>query len=139
MLINLKSCAGKTEPNSGKIELVRRLPAQIASPCIVDYQFEVNAHDNYYLLVLKVESLLRLTCQRCLLEFSYHYQNRSELAICNSEKVAEQMMSQYDCIVSDHGQVDLKEIITDELNLYTPEFHLETSDCDIEISNYIKK
>lgn len=80
--------------------------------------------------------MLILTCQRCLGEFSYHYSNLTEVAVCDSDETAEKMMNQYDCLVSTN-QVDLQEIVTDELHLYAPEFHFDLNECDHGVDKFI--
>lgn len=139
MLINLKTYSAKEGPQQIKIELDQRLPARIASPCVVNCQFDVKAMDNYYLLTLRSEAMMRISCQRCLDEFSHHYVNQTELAVCNSEEMAEKMLEQYESIVSERNEVDLVELVTDELHLYAPEFHSSTKECDNEASKFIAK
>jgi uncharacterized protein len=52
--------------------------------------------------------------------------------------MAEKLMSQYDSVVSTNNQVDLLELVTDELLLYAPEFHLDPEECDKSIQKWIK-
>lgn len=137
MIINLKIFAARGEEESVKIELQERLPAFISGPAILNCHFNVKMQGNYYLLTLKADSKLKAICQRCLNEFEYHYVNETVLAVCNSDTMAEQLMDQYECVVSDNNQVDLKELLTDELYLYGPEFHPEVTDCDTEVNRYI--
>jgi uncharacterized protein len=135
MLINLKACAAKNKQRM-IFEVSERLPEQLASPCSVNCEFELVPLERYYLMKFTLDSKLLVTCQRCLSEFSFHYVNHNELALCDSEERAEQMMSDYECIVAE-TQIDLLQIITDDLHLYTPMFHLEIKDCDHEIDVFI--
>ncbi len=130
MLINLKTCAAHRAPQIEKIELNTRLPSHIVPPCLVNCQFDVKAYADYYLMSLHVESMLVLICQRCLGEFTYHYTNQTVLAICKSDEIAAKMMGQFECIAADSNQIDLVELLTDELHLYTPQFHPLAEDCN---------
>jgi uncharacterized protein len=136
MLINLKTAAANHGQQVLTLVIEERLPSHLHSPCVINCQFTVSSFDNYYLVKLKSDSLLTLTCQRCLGEFSYPYSNQTELAVCAGEEVAEKMMGQYDCIVSEY-QVDLQALLADELHLYAPEFHLDHRDCDHEVDRFI--
>lgn len=137
MLINLKTCAAKAEQQETKIELHERIPGHISLPCIADCCFFVDSFDNYYLMKLDIDVRLLITCQRCLHEFIHHYKNQTVLAVCNSDEMAEKLMAQYECVASHNNQIDLKELVADELYLYAPEFHLETSDCNSEVNQFI--
>ncbi len=136
MRINLKTSAARSEHQSLSIEIQDRLPEHLNSPCIINCSFEVKGFQNYYLVDLKSDSNLTVTCQRCLSDFSYPYSNQTELAVCNSEEIAEKMMDRYDCIVATN-EVDLEELLTDELYLFTPEFHLDHNYCDREMDSFI--
>lgn len=137
MLINLKSSAANDGQECVKLVLNERLPEHVNAPCELACQFSVEYLDNYYLVHLNVDARLRITCQRCLKEFKHDYKNQTALAICYSDERAEKLMEQYECIVSAHNEVDLKELLTDELHLYSPAFHRDLKDCDTEISRFI--
>jgi uncharacterized protein len=136
MLINLKTYAAINEQQSLMIEIQDRLPGHLCSPCLINCLFKVKPFKNYYLITLKCDSILTVVCQRCLGEFAHHYSNQTELAICDSDETAENMMSDYECIVS-NSQVNLQELLTDELYLYAPQFHLDFKDCDHETDVFI--
>ncbi|MBA2656480.1 MAG: DUF177 domain-containing protein [Tatlockia sp.] len=138
MLVNLKIIAEQDAQQSQDIEISGRLPGHLHSPCVVHCLFQAKAYKDYYLLTLRSDAALTITCQRCLTEFSHQYSNTTELAICDSDETAERMMNHYDCIVSDY-RIDLGEIITDELYLYSPEFHLDIDQCNDEIAKYINQ
>lgn len=138
MLINLKTSAGLAEQHA-RIELQERLPVFILSPCVLECQYKVTAQADYYLVNLKVNAVLTLICQRCLHDFSYDYTNQLELAVCDSEQKAEKLMTLHECIVASHNQVNLVELLTDELHLYVPKYHPQRSDCDEEVSCFIRQ
>ncbi|KTD22302.1 metal-binding, possibly nucleic acid-binding protein [Legionella lansingensis] len=137
MLINLKTLSAKAEGEHIVLELRERLPTHLISPCTVNCHFSVEKCNDYYLLHLNVESNLGIICQRCLQEFSYHYDNTSELAIVSCDEMADKLMEQFECVVADNNQVDLKELVTDELHLYIPELHAKSSDCDHNVDKFI--
>ncbi|OCH99325.1 metal-binding protein [Legionella jamestowniensis] len=135
-MINLKAAAVKAAPELVTLELHERLPAHVKPVCKVSCKFSVEEQSRYYLLTLSVNSNLKITCQRCLKEFNYQYANETQLAICSSEEMAERLMSQYESVIADNNEVDLVELVTDELHLYTPELHSEIADCD-DINHFI--
>ncbi|RMX18404.1 metal-binding protein [Legionella jordanis] len=137
MLVNLKNLAAQNEETSVNLELEERLPPQLLGPCQITCHFSVQRVDNYYVLDLSVNSNLTSVCQRCLKEFSYPYNNQTRLAIVDSEAMADRLMEQYECVVSDGYQVNLKELVTDELHLYAPQMHDKISDCDSEMKHFI--
>lgn len=136
MIINLKTSAASDEQQALTIEIKDRLPAHLNSPCIINCNFVAKVYENYYILNLNSKANLAITCQRCLGKFDYPYSNQTELAICKTDEIAEQLMNRYDCMVA-ANEVDLQEILTDELNLYTPEFHPDQKACDHEIDRFI--
>lgn len=137
MLINLKTHATNTKPGNIHANINDRIPANIKGPCSLNCNFSVSAMNDYFLLNLDVQAELIIICQRCVSEFPYHYENKTTLAICHSDARAEELANDYECIVSQHGEVDLIELLTDELHLYTPEFHSDFNDCDREIGRFI--
>lgn len=136
MKICLRTHAKQDRRAPVRVSIHDRLPVFVKSPCELACDFQVEAHRDYYLLTLDVQGMLELTCQRCLGDFQYDYHNQSKLAVCRSEEVAEKLMASYECIVSEEGEVDLVEIITDELHLYCPEKHSELMACDVLIHQY---
>lgn len=137
MIINLKQSSAKNEQQRVSIEIDQRLPMHLSSPCVINCQFTVKPLKDYYLIEINSDAKLSVTCQRCLGEFSHSYSNQSELAVCDTDEIAERLMNQYECIVSS-DEIDLQELLTDELNLYLPEFHPGFKDCDHEIEVFIK-
>jgi uncharacterized protein len=138
MLINLRSCALRAQLERVSLEITKRLPANIEPPCSLVCEFQVQAVDHYFLLTLKVEGDITIICQRCLHSFQHHYLNSSVLAVCQTDELAEQMLSQYETIVSKNNELDLVEIVSDELYLYSPELHPDISQCDHDVDKYIR-
>ena len=55
----------------------------------------------------------------------------------DKEELAETLMEEYECVVANHFNVNLEELIIDELHLYGPEKHMEGEPClDIETANH---
>ncbi|MGQ3890967.1 YceD family protein [Legionella sp. CNM-4043-24] len=138
MLINLKTCALNTRSEPVTLENITRLPANIEGPCTLVCEFQVQKVDNYFLLSLKVEGDLTIICQRCLHTYRHHYVNSSTLAVCDTDEMAERLLPEYESIVADNNQVELVELISDELYLYSPEMHAEISECDRSVDQYIR-
>lgn len=137
MFINLKNSAEKAKPQQVKLELMERLPAHINAPCTVECQFKVQAYENYYLITLDVDASLSVICQRCLGEFHYHHINQVTLAVCD-ETMVDKLMINYECVVSQNGEVDLQHLLTDELHLYLPEYHQDLDFCDQSMEEFIQ-
>lgn len=137
MIINLKTSAASDHSQRVQITIAERIPANIEGPCVVDCEFKVRREDNYYLLTLVANSKLTMICQRCLHEYPYDYSNNTVLAICESDEQAVKLMSQYECITSQNNQVNLNDLLTDDLYLYTPENHIDLEDCDKVVNGFI--
>lgn len=137
MLINLRSCTARDQSKLIEIELVERLPENIVTPCTVNCNYEVQSSSDYYLLSMQVKGLIQIECQRCLSTFSYNYDNQTTLAACSSEEMAEKLLSDYETVVAENNQVDLKELIIDELILNCPKKHLDINDCDSDVERFI--
>jgi uncharacterized protein len=137
MLINLKTNTINAESQKVVVEITERLPANIEGPCVVNCDYNIEKCADYFILTLAINSKLTITCQRCLNEFQHDYSNQTVLAVCHSDERAVELMSNYECVVAKNNQVDLIELITDELYLYTPDNHQDISDCDKVVSEYI--
>jgi len=137
MLINLKTCALNTRSEPVKLDNFTRLPANIEPPCSLLCEFQVQSVDNYFLLHLKVEGDLNIICQRCLHTFNHHYHNSSTLAVCDNDELAERLLPQYESVVATNNQVDLIELLSDELYLYSPDMHPEIDQCDRSVEQYL--
>lgn len=138
MKICLKTYAKQERHKQIPVHLSDRLPVYVQSPCELQCDLQVEAHKNYYLLMMKVQGTLLLTCQRCLGDFSYHYENETKLIVCPSDAIAEQYMDLFECIVSSDGEVDLIDILTDDLYLFCPEKHEDPCACDSGFSEWIE-
>jgi uncharacterized protein len=120
-----------------ELELNQRLPVNIEPPCQLRCTYQVFDHESYYKLTLEVESNLTIICQRCLQSFKYSYKNNTNIAICSTEALAEKMLHEYETIVSENALVDLKEVLTDEMHLYTPKNHIDIEACSKDVSQYL--
>lgn len=128
-MLHLQDLA-KQDSHTETITLKDRLPSFLSGPCQLKVTYKVEAKDDFYLIHLHVLGELKINCQRCTQEFNYLYDNSTLIAVCRSDERAEQLLDQYECIVSSNGHVLLSDLITDELHLYAPQFHFETKDCD---------
>lgn len=137
MKICLKTSAKQLNTEPVIVRISERLPMHIHLPCDLSCKFQVDAHHEYYLVTLNVTGTLELVCQRCVAGFQYEYSNQTQVAVCQAEDVAENLMTSYECIVSKSNEIDLTEILTDELHLFCPEKHLNTADCDDSIQQYV--
>lgn len=137
MKICLKTYAKESGQQRAVIKLQERLPERICNPCELTCDFRVASYDNYYLLTLDIAGPIDITCQRCLQLFPDDYYNQSKLAVCINDTVAESLMEHFECIVADDHQVDLADIVADDLHLFSPEKHYNSTDCSVEISQWI--
>src|SRR3990167_3467885 len=137
MKIILSKAVFDTLQGPFQIQIDERLPSFILSPCTIGYHYKFSKHADYYLLELTLQGEIHISCQRCLGDFKYPYKNKSIVAVCRSEDVAERLMASYDCIVSDTNEVDLSQIITDDIHLYCPEKHAEIYECDATACTYL--
>lgn len=137
MNICLKSLARQNAPQHANITLQARLPEYIRAPCELSCDYYAVSYNTYYLLMLDIVGRLSLTCQRCLKPFYYDYKNNTKLAVCGNDSMAEILLEQYECVVSADYHVDLIDILTDDLYLFLPEKHLNSSDCDTAVSGFI--
>lgn len=131
MNICLKTYAKQTRPTTTVVTLSERLPSWIESSCKVECTFQIQSTKDYYLLQATVHGTLPITCQRCLSVVEYPYESSIELALCQSEEKADQLMSTFDCIVVDHHQFNLEDVLTDELHLSSPEIPHEIAACHL--------
>ena len=137
MKICLKTYAKESGQQRAVIKLQERLPERISNPCELTCDFRVASYDNYYLLTLDIAGAIDVTCQRCLQLFPDDYHNQSKLAVCINDAVAESLMEHFECIVADDHQVDLADIVADDLHLFSPEKHYNSTDCSAEMSQWI--
>ena len=137
-MLNLLDLA-KQNQHSQTLIITERLPDFLPAPCTVTVLFQVEAKDDFYLINLHVKGELHIVCQRCLSEFVHPYDNQTVIAVCRSEERANQLLEQYECIVSSNCQVALDDLVSDELHLYVPQFHPDLNDCDSEIRQILEQ
>ncbi|WP_058522941.1 YceD family protein [Legionella birminghamensis] len=138
MLINLKKHPEYKEYQKASIELTERLPPHIQPPCHLTCQFKIGFCQYYYLLSMTVSGNIQVICQRCLNEFSHEYVNSTELALCASEAIAEKLMADFESVVYEKEEIDLRELVTDELYLYSPTTHEDIHECNSDIKQYLE-
>lgn len=127
----------KQGPRQQTLLVSERLPTFLSKPCTLHVEYKVEAKDKFHLINLHVSGDLTIICQRCMDEFAFAYDNETMIAACRTDERAEQLIDQYECIVVEEGQVALDDLVIDELHLYVPLFHPETSDCSSEINQYL--
>lgn len=137
MLIDLKASAQSHHTHTASFEINERLPSFLEGPCVVACQYVIEKRQDFYLISLQTAADLSLICQRCLQTFKHAYTNNTELAVFESEELAEKHMSEYECFVAKTRQIDLVELVTDELYLYCPTMHVDTQVCDDEVGRYL--
>ena len=136
MNICLKTYAKQASPYTCVSNLQERLPARVEGPCDITCTFHVAAASDHYLLNFEASGDVHIICQRCLGTFLHAYHNKTTLAICPNDEIAEQLMDSYECIVG-RGEIDLDDVLADDLHLFLPEKHLDYAQCDAEISQLI--
>jgi uncharacterized protein len=135
-MLFLQDMARQGEQTS-TVTLNERLPHFITSSVCLQVNYHIEANDDFYLIHLHVHGTLSIQCQRCLDEFDFPYDNMTIVAVCRTDERAEQILEQYECIVSPSLQVSLEEILIDELHLYAPQFHPEVNDCSNEVNQIL--
>lgn len=120
-----------------QLTVTERLPSFVVAPCQLDVTFQVELKEDFYLIHLEVKGDLTVVCQRCMNEFKLDYNNPTVVAVARSDERAEQLLEQYECIVSSNWQVSLDDLVVDDLHLYVPQFHQEIKDCDEEINQFL--
>jgi len=131
MRLNLKDLQKNTEKSHAVLEITDRLPPQFAKPCTVEVDYQVRKIQDYYLIDLHTTADVTIHCMRCAEEVKLPYENETTIAVCNSDTRAETLLKDYECIVTRDHIVDLTDIITDELHLYSPQFHPDKSNCNL--------
>ncbi|HHJ0475419.1 TPA: DUF177 domain-containing protein, partial [Legionella pneumophila] len=120
-----------------EVILNERLPSFVSPGCHLHASYHIEAKDDFYLIHLRVQGNLNSICQRCMENFTVCYNNSTVIAVCRSDERAEQLLSQYECLVSSNWQVDLNELIIDELHLYAPQVHPDINECANEINEIL--
>ncbi|KGP63923.1 metal-binding protein [Legionella norrlandica] len=135
-MIHLQELAKQGQQES-EVALSERLPSFIRPVCHLKAIYHVEAKEDVYLIHLNVQGNLSIICQRCMDDFTVGYENSTVIAVCRNDERAEQLLSQYECVVSSNWQVDLNELIIDELHLYAPQFHSDFNECNSEINEIL--
>lgn len=130
MNIDLKKKAQLGKASLETVFIDERLPSHITDPFELKCQYEVESKGEFYLLKLYEEAQLKITCQRCSQVYSYDYHLVTELAVCSDDKIAEKYQTLYDVIVAQDYLIDLKDILIDNLHLFSPQFHENIESCD---------
>lgn len=138
MQISLKTYAKQAILEQVNIHLQGRLPEHIQAPAKLTCDVQVEYYNDYYLVTLKVAGVLTIACQRCLNTFEHDYANQTTLAVSMSEDIADSLMTNFECLVAVDDEIDLAEILTDELYLYSPNKHENIMNCDVEIRQWIR-
>ncbi len=138
MYIHLKNASNIINRQVISVTVQERLPFFVQKPVDLDCVFQVQFHNNYYLFLLQSEGTIDLTCQRCLGSFAHTLKMDLKLAICQQESMRPHLETRYDCIINTDDELNVVELITDELHLSLPEKHLDSMDCDKNISQYIQ-
>jgi len=133
MIIALNTAAG---PQHITLEINERLPAWIRSPCEITCQYEVKAAGNMHLLRFTASGVFAIVCQRCLQSIDYAYTQAHEVAVCAHERDMLSLMTEYDCVVGEQGEVDLRELLTDELVMSLPQIPHAIEDCTFDLAQF---
>lgn len=132
----MKICLHKCEENKKYgpvlLEIKHRLPFNLKKVSDVECIYTIKRCRDYYLLELEVSANTEIECQRCLQDFTHHYNNKSNIAVCKSEEVAEKVLTEHESLVSANNEVDLTEIVTDDLHLFCPEKHEKLEFCALK-------
>lgn len=109
----------------------KRMPSHVESIGVVHCQYELIKQPDHYQLKLMTQCELTLCCQRCMDSFNYEYQNKTEIGLCDSDKIAEKIMESLDPVVLKGATIPFETLILDELHLYLPLFHQHENLCKL--------
>lgn len=114
--------AGETLRGSQALDTLSRL-----APCLNDTEGVVDVELDFGVDAGRVRTIsghlhatLHLVCQRCLAPMDWPLDVELQLGIVGSEDAAEQLPEQYDPLVIEDGQLDIRALIEDELLLALP-------------------
>tara|TARA_Y100001947_G_C10348081_1_gene308970 strand:+ start:3824 stop:4228 length:405 start_codon:yes stop_codon:yes gene_type:complete len=127
--MNLNKHALINKPVHEIFVLNERLPSFINDKVEIKCTYSVKQLTDFYELSLITASVLPIICQRCLEVFSYDYHNQTQLAICQNIQKAQDLMAEYEVILSETGHINLPDILIDELYLWAPDKHLNLNEC----------
>lgn len=129
MKIVLKSLAREASATHWTVTLTDRLPGFVETPLELSGTLSVSAKDGYYLLNVRGEGIVSITCQRCMEVTARNWPFDICLAVVTNDDAAERLMEQFEVIVAESGELNLQDILTDELHLSAPRFHENEADC----------
>ena len=137
MNICLNTQAKQGSPGHADIDITERLPVYVRAPGHINCRYQVKKLDNYYLLIVDSTGDLTVVCQRCNQLFNYHYHHKTELAICDSDSMAEQLLEQMESVVIKNFKINLVDVLTDDLHLFVPEKHDDINLCHPDARDYL--
>lgn len=129
----LKTYAKKSGHHQLVIQVNDRLPKHIVDSCEVVCDVHVESHGRYYLLTLDCKTILSIECQRCLQVFQEPFHHQSVLAVCGDDVTAEALIKDFECIVASDHTINILDVVTDELHLFSLEKHAFLANCAQEI------
>ena len=118
-------------------ELPRLKALCLNADAMVEVFIEFGLNTDYGCSVIKInlQTVLPLQCQRCLVQFAWHADLQSELAIVRSESQAQLLPRATDYCICSADELELVKLIEDELLLALPQnpVHNNLNECDPEI------
>jgi len=136
MIICLKSAASFDTAQEINLRVQERLPDWVQSPCELTFSYTVKAEGRFHLLHYTAVGQFTICCQRCLELVNYPFRHTNELAVCANDDIAQQLTADYDCVLGKGGELDLLELLTDELMLYSPEVPHSLDDCSLDLARF---
>ena len=137
MIICLKTWARQLPGHEMSLCLDERLPSWIEAPCELNVVLTVTENADHFNLKFRVTGTLLICCQRCLTRVEYAYQHDNALIVLRSEATLARYSLAADCVVAASGEIDLCDIVTDELHLYSPEIPHAFEQCDMMHSDLV--
>ena len=130
MKIDLKKKSLLNESEAFQVLIDERLPHFIAAPVELTCRYEVKQMNRILLLRLMQRGFIKTECQRCLATFEHDFVLESEMAVCRSEEIASAYQETYDVIVAADDQIELKDLLIDNLYLFSASVHQHIELCD---------
>lgn len=132
MKLFLPQLARESKAQHVTIRIKDRLPPHILNACELVCEFSAKAvGDDYYLLSLNVSGQVEITCQRCMAPFLSEFKHEYQLAVCDKDEISDTLMENYECIVTHNYHIDLVDILTDDIHLYTEQKHKNIEQCSL--------
>lgn len=130
MKIDLRKKLNAAKSEEIKLLIKERLPHFVASDVEMSFTYEVAQQGPLYLLNIDEKASISVICQRCMGEFEQPFEHQSQIAICATDKMAQQYQSLYDVIVISDLIVNIEDILVDDLYLYLPNNHKNIDLCN---------